>query len=542
MSSLGRPLGSGLTLRSEGLVGRALFVVGAVAASLVVTVALRPEHALAFFGATALVALVAWFAVARNYRLTLAVLLFYLAVIDGYVKNRTGSAYVTLVRDALLYAIAVGVGVRLVLRRTDIRLPPLTGWVLFFVGLTLVELANPNGRSMLHSLGAIRPHLEFVVLFFFGFVALRSPRHIRVFLLLVLLGAAINGIVSYVQSGLSPDQLASWGPGYASKIKGTGDVAGRVFVDTQGTQHLRPFGLGADAGFAGSMALLAVPAALAFLGLAGRRRGPAVAAGLLGMFVVVGVATSASRTSVLGSIAAALAFAGLSSVSRRLWSTFISLAIGTILAFALISFLATHVQTGVFDRFLSIAPGKVFHTTFEYRKGTYQALPGYLSTYPLGAGLGSVGPAGGFAVSGIGGKLFSQEAGRALNGESQVSFMLLELGVAGVLVWAYLTIRLLGLALRRIRRVANSEMRTLLAALAAPLFGITATAWAGPTTGGSPFSPYFWFVGGVLVYWLIVAPQNGALQPAVQGAESRPGHRQSSLTGRLRTSLRELAG
>lgn len=48
-------------------------------------------------------------------------------------------------------------------------------------------------------------------------------------------------------------------------------------------------------------------------------------------------------------------------------------------------------------------------------------------------------------------------------------------------------------------------MRLQLAALAAPLFGLAVAGFAGVTTASVPPAPYFWFVAGVLSYWLVTA-------------------------------------
>jgi hypothetical protein len=83
-----------------------------------------------------------------------------------------------------------------------------------------------------------------------------------------------------------------------------------------------------------------------------------------------------------------------------------------------------------------------------------------------------------------------------------LNFLVIELGIAGLLVLLLLNLRLLGLVLTRLRRVPDPELRLLLAALAAPLFGLLASWIVGVATATSPGSPYFWFVAGTLVYWL----------------------------------------
>jgi hypothetical protein len=52
--------------------------------------------------------------------------------------------------------------------------------------------------------------------------------------------------------------------------------------------------------------------------------------------------------------------------------------------------------------------------------------------------------------------------------------------------------------------MASGTQRLYLAALAAPLAGLIAQGFAGPTTASVPAAPYFWLVAGLLSYWLAV--------------------------------------
>src|SRR5262249_39058986 len=154
-------------------------------------------------------------------------------LLDGFLKLRTGSSLATVGRDALLYAVIAGIVARGVLRRQRLQLPPLSGWVLAFVVVVVVQMANPADFGIRHTAGALRPHLEFVPLFFIGYAVLRTRAALRAFFVLMLVIATANGIVGFVQLNLTPAQLAAWGPGYAQRINGTGlgvsQVSGRVF-------------------------------------------------------------------------------------------------------------------------------------------------------------------------------------------------------------------------------------------------------------------------------------------------------------------------
>src|SRR5207249_1531654 len=125
--------------------------------------------------------------------------------------------------------------------------------------------------SLLHTLGGLRPHLEWVPLFFLGYAVMRTTRRLRIFLSLLLVVTTINGAVALVQYELTPEQLSTWGPGYAELLHGTGSLSERVSYRTDDKRRVRPFGLGSDTGFSGSLAIIAAPAAMALIAL-GRRR------------------------------------------------------------------------------------------------------------------------------------------------------------------------------------------------------------------------------------------------------------------------------
>ena len=203
---------------SRGLVG-ATACLAIAAVSLGAAIAL-PAAPFALLLAPVFGAACVWAFVSPRSGWSLVVLLLYLALADGVVRLVTGTSELTLLRDGLLYAIVLGVVVRGLVRRQAFEPPPLTAWVVAFVLVVLVQLANPAGGSFTHSLAALRPHFEWVPLFFLGYAVMRSARRLRVFFVLLLAVATVNGIVNFVQLNLSVDQFAAWGPGYSERLAG----------------------------------------------------------------------------------------------------------------------------------------------------------------------------------------------------------------------------------------------------------------------------------------------------------------------------------
>ena len=463
-------------------------------AGLAITVQMPAPTPVTVLAVVGVLAAGAWMLVSERYEWSLAILMLYVGLADGFLKLSTGSSQVTLVRDLLLYAIAAGALIRMAVRREQPALPPLTGWVVAWLVVIGVQLANPENSTLMHSLASVRPHAEWVPLFFLGYVVMRSRARIRGFLMLLVVIAAVNGVVGLVQLNLTPDQLSSWGPGYEKAINGEASVSQRAFVDEEGNERNRPFGLGSDIGFGGSVGFLAVPAALALLGL-GLRPDLRLLVAVLAVGVVLAVITSEARVHVIAALVAILAFAGLTVTSRGGVRTVIGLGVGLAVAFAALSFVFSSSEEGSFDRYQSISsPGKALTTAYDYRSGVISQVPNYITEIPLGAGIGSKGPAGSFGGT---------AGGRHLNGESEPTFLLIELGIPGLAVMLGFMLRLLYLSTTKIRRVGDRETRVLLTAVAAPLFALFATWFAGVSTATTPGAPYLWFAAGVLSYWLL---------------------------------------
>src|SRR5438067_766742 len=71
--------------------------------------------------------------------ITVAMLALYLGLLDGPIRLTLGGARggegVSAIRDVLIFAIALGAILRLLVKRERVKLPPLSGWVLALVAL-----------------------------------------------------------------------------------------------------------------------------------------------------------------------------------------------------------------------------------------------------------------------------------------------------------------------------------------------------------------------------------------------------------------------
>lgn len=450
-----------------------------------------------------------WMFLTRRPEVALLVLMLYVGVLDGYLRLRTDQEGVTLVRDALLYSLAAGVFLRRQTHGGAREAPPVSVAIVVLALLTLVQVLNPANGSLGHSLASVRPHLEFLPLFYLGFVLIRTRARLRAVLVILVAVTAVNGIVGYVQFGLTPEQLADWGPGYSSRIYGTGDVSGRVFVDSSGVRHVRPFALGGDSGFGGYLGFLAAPAALVLLAFVRRSTWRVLAIPPL-IAVALAVLTSQSRSSLLATIFALAVFAAMAVASQRSLRAVVGLGAAVLIVFFTISSLNSNSQAGDFDRYRTIAPGQVVGTSLDYRRANLRNLGTYASRFPLGAGIGSAGA----AVESYG------APGRnvGLDAESEFTYAVIELGIPGLLLLLGLTIWGLRIALTRVRRIPDDELRMLLAGIAAPLAAIAISWFAFAVLAKSPTAPYFWFALGILAFWLRKEPTVEAPSPTAPQA------------------------
>jgi hypothetical protein len=487
-----------------------LLVLGAVGAGACVlaTITLAAGHVAGAgpkaVGAAGFLLLVAWCFAHRRVDHTLAALGLYLGLLDGYIKLSTGSSAVTLARDVLVVAMAAGALVRTSRSGERLNLPPLGGLVIAFAVVVVVQLLNPDARNLAGGLAGVRQHLEFVPLFFLGSAYLRRESQIRTLLVLVVTCAAIGGVVSFVQSNLSPQELAAWGPGYAERVLGSGGFAGagRTAI-VNGASAVRPFGLGSDAGSGALFAAVALPSLIALL-MAGPNRYRLLVAPLA-VGLALALATSGSRNALVVAFVSLFAFGLIAARSRNALRAIVGLGVGTLLVYG--GFHELSSDNPAATRTKSIVSTNALSTYQDERGASLGLFGGYVKDHPLGVGIGRSGPATG---------AFATEGGApGYNAETEWNFMVLETGVLGLGLYLLINLRLLDWTIRRIRNMQSATQRLYLAALAAPLAGLIAQGFAGPTTVSVPAAPYFWLVAGILSYWLAAKYRREPLAAAV---------------------------
>jgi hypothetical protein len=520
MSIAPRPLAGPAGLSHPAVVSRRareLALVGgggliAIAIAMGITVGEPKPNVLVIFGVTLGAVAVVAMVISTRYEITLALLALYLGVLDGPIKQEAASKAASGIRDVLIIAVALGMLMHVVARKERMSLPPLSGWVLTFVAITLIEALNPNTHGVLKALGGYRQQLEWIPFFFFGYLVLREKQRFRQLFLLLGVLAAANGVVGTIQARMSPQQLAKWGPGYAGLVNGgKGGLSGRTYV-SEGVAHVRPPALGSDSGFGGGIGDLALPGLLALLAVPkGRRRWPVV---LCCLGAVLGIATAASRTSVVVAVVTLICFGALSVVARlRISRPLAGLVAIVLMAVIAGSVLITAEGKGIFARQESLTNvQKAQETGGEAKEKSLSAIPTYIAHAPFGFGLGTAG-----SVSGFGGTQKLTVEGERVTGGSAYSLLMKELGLLGLLLWIGFTVNVLVLGLRGLRHIRDPELRTYLVAILTGFIALTVEGFSGPTLAVT-VGAYLWFAPGVIAYWFAGAGRKLAMTGAGDAA------------------------
>jgi hypothetical protein len=461
--------------------------------AIAVTVAFPGANLVVILAAVAgLVGIVVLMASSRI-EVSVAILAIYLGMLDGPVKLSIGTHEVTAaVRNVLILAVCLGIVMRIVVRKQRVRLPPLSGWVIAFTATVLIEMFNPKTEGILKIVGGLRQQLQWVPFFFFGYLLMRSKRRLRMLFLLVGVVALANGVMSAYQTGLTPTQLASWGPGYHDLIFVPSEAGGkgRVYA-SEGETRVRPPGLGSEAGFGGGVGAIGLPLCLALLATSRRRKWVAI---MLALGAMLAILTGLGRLQLIGAGLGVMSFGVFASIAGQRVTRVIAglLAIG-IAAIPVGIVVVSLLRSGTFKRYENLGTSS---STTLHKESAWKKIPQYLEADPFGFGLGSVG-----AVSGLGGRNTQLLEGHSVTSETQYNFIVNELGAPGLIVWVALSgymVVFIGVGMRKVR---DGDLAIMLAGTFGPFVAIFIEGSSGPTSTSAAAGPYFWFVVGVAAYW-----------------------------------------
>ncbi len=476
-----------------------------------VTIALPNTNILIVLAAIAgLLAIVVLMASSRLDR-TVLFLAIYFGMVNGPVKLLlSGRELTASFQDVIILAVSAGALMRILMRREPVRLPALSGWVIAWVVLVMVNAFNPRTEGILHALGGFRQQLEYVPFFFFGYVLMRSKHRFRQLFLIIGVMAFANGVVAAYQTELSPGQLANWGPGYQALIHPANVGSGRIY-HSEGEARVRPPALGSDAGFSGAIGHIALPMCLALLVISRKRRWIAV---LLCLGAIVGVFVGLGRLPLIGAGLGVVTFIVYAALSGRSLTRSLGALIAiTILVIPASVLVVSALRPGTFKRFEQLNTGT---ETTLHKESAWSKIPQYAAVSPFGFGLGNSGP-----VSSVGGKDNDLINGHGLTSETEYNVLIKELGVPGLILWPAIIIYVSIITALGLRRIPDSDLAICLAGTMAPFTPLLIEGTSGFLSASAADGPYFWFAVGVAAYWF-ARPKRVHQQSEIQRPQNAP--------------------
>ena len=140
------------------------------------------------------------------------------------------------------------------------------------------------------------------------------------------------------------------------------------------------------------------------------------------------------------------------------------------------------------DRYDSVTPGNLTDSFEAERGGSYKYTLGYFTEFPLGAGVGTVGPGGSIGASRTTKK----------NAENGVNYLMLEAGIPGLLAMFSMYVAALYYGLRLAGPRVSRYQAILIASLVGPIAGQALLFTSGPVMTGPPFTLFFYTAAGCI--------------------------------------------
>jgi hypothetical protein len=454
--------------------------------------------------------------------LALFIFLAYLAV-EGLLKLVSNYHPVVHVgADLVLLSVAGAWALAAVVERRRMPQLPWSWLILLHSCWVLLMLAHPLTASLFVGVAALKIHLAMVPLFFLVAAVVRSRDDALRLAAGVVAIACVPLVVSLAQYALGPASVL--------------DLSARYWQNISYFHEWRPFGTSATPGGTAAQAFLSLPLAVALLFA---REVPLAARRIAALALVLGIAAllvAGGRQLLLGSVVALMAMAALAAGrahSRSLAALFtvLLLGAGTYLGVrAVLEPLAMRAvarderspdiwrDISVLDRWRTLADPEIYGSA---RIGAGERVVARLKRYPLGAGLGRTGSAGGVLRERMGSDPVQQEINREVGfSDSFFADMIAETGLPGTIMLTTLLVGLTLTAARLARAAHDPDMASLAGAVAGIFLAILITSWGSQPLLSNPITAYFWLYGG-----LVAAMTRFGTAPGGDAAAGAPGVR-----------------
>ena len=452
---------------------------------------------------------------------TLVVIIAYLNV-EGFLKLLSNYNRVVHVgMDIVVLSLAIAWSASAVAqRKASLPALPWVRLILLYAFWIVLQVASPMSPGIIPSVAAFKLYLTMIPLYFFAATIVRTREDVVRLLSALTAIALLPYGMALVQYALGPASVVDLSPRFAQNLRGF--------------HEWRPFGTSAVPGGTSVLAFLVTPLAVALFVAsergARRRLVASVAIGLAAaVFFVSGV-----RQIFLGCVLALLTMVAVIGAAQRRRGV-VALALVLVLgggAWVLVQDvlrpMATQAllsdpnapdiwrETSVTERLGTLTRTNVLLTA---RAGGLKAIYTRIVHYPLGAGLGRIGPGAAALEVALGRDPETANIARELGfTESFFAVVLQELGIPGALM---VTILLFGLpvtAVRLARSAHDPVVAAGAAAIAGIFVGVLVMSWGSQPLTSNPITAYYWLLAGVLAAM-------GRIERETEGtAEARAGH------------------
>jgi hypothetical protein len=465
-----------------------------------------------------------WFLTTEKIPLALLIMLLYTGLLEGVLKfNTSGTTFllIFLIRNVLTVLLVLNFLIKAHNRKLreigyEFSWPPFTLLIGFYVLWCLISILHPDSLNLMNSIAGVRPHIEFVPLYFIGFlICKKEPKWFVHLLFIMVIIGVLNSVAAIHQYKIGPDAMPQvWGAGYeqfvAIEDEGTSGSQGdrfqankRVYYDDDHKLQLRPPGLGSDATYPAIVGQIGAFSVLLLLFYYLKTRNYwlfgflAMASLILFAGIIVAVSRSYLLLSGVGLAAGLLVYIRDIFSGQKLKIIILLIVTSALLVgnYAL----RAYISESVYDRFENIStPEKLYYRLQEEKFSTWGYTINYILESPLGRGLGKVGPGAGFFVrEGV-----DDSSKLGGSGETHINYILSELGVVGLFLIFIIAI---GTFLKSIAILKNSppDSYQRLSAMMVFLFLLVyflISPWGGGGVG-FPRTACFWLFMGC--FWAL---------------------------------------
>lgn len=433
-------------------------------------------------------------------RLTLVLMFGYL-VVEGFLKLMSNyNPVVHLGMDIIVLTVAAAWVADAIARRRAL-LPdlPWIRWIGLYALWVVLQVFNPYTPGLFAAVASFKLYLTMIPLYFITAAVIRTREDVLAILTAMVGIALIPYLAALVQYPLGPRSVFDLSPRFAQNLSGM--------------HEWRPFGTSAVPGGTCVVAFLVTPLAVALLltrQLPARLRWLAAGSIALsaGVFVVSG-----GRQVFLGCVLALFtmgALVGLRQSGRGVFAVAMVALLGIggyVGVQAVLRPMAAEAlrddpraqglwrESDVTTRLATLADMQTYLTA---RQDPFREIGLRLQYYPLGAGLGRVGPGAAVLQGPRADQYRNTIETRIGYSENFFATMLQEMGIPGALLVAVLLIGMPIGAARLARRSRDPVIMSTAAAIAGIWVGVLAMSWGSQPFLGNPITATYWILAGVL--------------------------------------------